>query len=143
MRERSKSNTSLFLLEMLMVCGFLLYCSSIFVKAFVKSDEISRYTQLHNNCILYAQSLAEEWKAGQINIGSNETLYYILDDGFSVIDASVEPIETKNVECRVFCSELEESSYIKELNITMSKEDEVLYTLTVSRFGGGSEYEEE
>lgn len=130
MTVRSKSNTSLFILEMIIVCGFLLYCSSIFVKAFVKTEEISRYTKLQNEAILFSQQLAEDWKAGKIDVGVMETCYYQLVDGeVKIVDSNF-----NGMVCKVSSTELEESMYLEELNLQVCYDTQSLYSLIVTRF---------
>ena len=42
MRDTKKSGSGIFLMEMIMVCGFFLLCAAVCVRAFVQADSLSR-----------------------------------------------------------------------------------------------------
>ena len=74
MRDTKKSGSGIFLMEMIMVCGFFLLCAAVCVRAFVQADSLSRMAREKNQAVLAAQNLGEMWKDGQIS-GEGE-LYF-------------------------------------------------------------------
>lgn len=137
--KKRKINTSIFLMEMIMVCGFLMISISLCVQGFAKARDISKLAEDKGNAVLVAQSLAEEFES---------------DDSFKDIQTMDIRIaydkdwnETRDEEseeyiCRLHISDLGESRACKELNIGIYKEDKLLYDLTVSRFCGEDEGEQ-
>lgn len=65
MNRKSGSGSGPFLMEMIVVVGFFVICSTICVMVFVKADRISRHAWDMNQAVEMAQSLAEELKAGE------------------------------------------------------------------------------
>ena len=63
MNSRKRSGSGIFLMEMIMVCGFFLLCAAVCIRVFVRSDAMSRLAREKNQAVLAAESLAETWKA--------------------------------------------------------------------------------
>lgn len=66
MNSRKRSASGIFLMEMIMVCGFFLLCAVVCIRVFVRSDAMSRLAREKNEAVLAAESLAETWKAREI-----------------------------------------------------------------------------
>ena len=66
MNSRKRSGSGIFLMEMIMVCGFFLLCAAVCVQVFIKADSMSRLAREKNQAVLAAQSLGELWKAGEL-----------------------------------------------------------------------------
>lgn len=62
MNSRKRSGSGIFLMEMIMVCGFFLLCAAVCIRVFVRSDAMSRLAREKNQAVLAAESLAETWK---------------------------------------------------------------------------------
>lgn len=132
-QRKRKLNTSIFLMEMIMVCGFLMISASLCVRGFGKANEISRRAEDKGKAVILAQSYAEDFKSGrefkeiqEMNISVNYDKDWI------------ETSDEKEVKytCRLNISDLEESTNIKEMNIGVYEGGDMLYDLTVSRFDG-------
>ena len=52
MRDTKKSGSGIFLMEMIMVCGFFLLCAAVCVRAFVQADSLSRMAREKNQAVL-------------------------------------------------------------------------------------------
>lgn len=63
MNSRKRSGSGIFLMEMIMVCGFFLLCAAVCIQVFMRSDAMSRLAREKNQAVLAAESLAETWKA--------------------------------------------------------------------------------
>lgn len=63
MNSRKRASSGIFLMEMIMVCGFFLLCAAVCIRVFVRSDAMSRLAREKNEAVLAAESLAETWKA--------------------------------------------------------------------------------
>lgn len=72
MNRKSGSGSGPFLMEMLAVVGFFILCASICVTVFAKADQISREARDLNQAVLKAQSLAEEMKAGAVELDKGD-----------------------------------------------------------------------
>ena len=66
--KKRKINTSIFLMEMIMVCGFLMISISLCVQGFAKARDISKLAEDKGNAVLVAQSLAEEFEIGRAHV---------------------------------------------------------------------------
>ncbi len=62
MNSRKRSGSGVFLMEMIMVCGFFLLCAAICIRVFIQADSMSRLARETNQAVLAAESLAENWK---------------------------------------------------------------------------------
>lgn len=131
--KKRKINTSIFLMEMIMVCSFLMISISLCVQGFAKARDISKLAEDKGNAVLVAQSLAEEFESDDsfkdiqtmdIRIAYNKNWNETTDE------------KSEEYICRLHISSLEESKACKELSIGIYKENELLYDLTVSRFCG-------
>lgn len=70
MNSRKRSGSGIFLMEMIMVCGFFLLCAAVCIRVFVRSDAMSRLAREKNQAVLAAESLAETWKVkGMAGLG--------------------------------------------------------------------------
>ena len=58
-----KQHSGIFMMEMIMVVFFFILCASICILVFVKADRMSREAADLNQSVLIAQSVAEVWKA--------------------------------------------------------------------------------
>lgn len=67
MSSQKRSGSGIFLMEMIMVCGFFLLCAALCVQVFMRSDAMSRLAREKNQAVLAAESLAETWKAEGID----------------------------------------------------------------------------
>lgn len=63
MNSRKRSGSGIFLMEMIMVCGFFLLCAAVCIQVFMRSDAMSRLAREKNQAVLAAESLADTWKA--------------------------------------------------------------------------------
>ena len=63
MNSRKRSGSGIFLMEMIMVCGFFLLCAAVCIQVFMRSDAMRRLAREKNQAVLAAESLAETWKA--------------------------------------------------------------------------------
>lgn len=63
MNSRKRSGSGIFLMEMIMVCGFFLLCASVCIQVFLRADSMSRLAREKNQAVLAAESLADTWKA--------------------------------------------------------------------------------
>ncbi|MDO5415608.1 MAG: hypothetical protein Q4F29_00265 [Lachnospiraceae bacterium] len=66
MNDRKRSGSGIFLMEMILVSGFFLFCAAVCIQVFVRADSMSRRARELNEAVLAAQSIAEEWKAGEL-----------------------------------------------------------------------------
>lgn len=64
MNSRKGSGSGIFLMEMIMVCGFFLLCAAVCIRVFIQADSMSRLARETNQAVLAAESLADGWKAG-------------------------------------------------------------------------------
>ncbi len=62
MNSKKRSGSGIFLMEMIMVCGFFLLCAAVCIQVFLKSDSMSRLAREKNQAVLAAESLADAWK---------------------------------------------------------------------------------
>lgn len=62
MNSRKRSGSGIFLMEMIMVCGFFLLCAAICIRVFIQADSMSRLARETNQAVLAAESLADGWK---------------------------------------------------------------------------------
>lgn len=62
MNSRKRSGSGVFLMEMIMVCGFFLLCAAICIRVFIQADSMSRLAREMNQAVLAAESLADGWK---------------------------------------------------------------------------------
>ena len=58
MNSRKRSGSGIFLMEMIMVCGFFLLCAAVCIQVFMRSDAMSRLAREKNQAVLAAESLA-------------------------------------------------------------------------------------
>lgn len=63
MNSRKQSGSGIFLMEMIMVCGFFLLSAAVCIQVFLKADSMSRLAREKNQAVLAAESLADTWKA--------------------------------------------------------------------------------
>ncbi len=63
MNSKKRSGSGIFLMEMIMVCGFFLLCAAVCIQVFLRADSMSRLAREKNQAILAAESLADTWKA--------------------------------------------------------------------------------
>lgn len=97
MSSRRRSGSGIFLMEMIMVCGFFLLCASVCVQVFIKADSMSRLAREKNQAVLAAQSLGERWKAGELKLdGDAEQSGMSMVSGESEVffDEDWKPVET-------------------------------------------------
>lgn len=97
MNSRKRSGSGIFLMEMIMVCGFFLLCAAVCIQVFMRSDAMSRLARERNQAVLAAESLAETWKAGGIEaltakegreLSEGETGYTLFfDQNWKLMDA--------------------------------------------------------
>ncbi|MEY8339049.1 hypothetical protein AALB16_13700 [Lachnospiraceae bacterium 62-35] len=64
--KKSGLGTSVFMMEMIMVVFFFSLCVAVCILVFVKADSISRLAADTNQAVTRAESIAEIFKAGQI-----------------------------------------------------------------------------
>ncbi len=64
MNSRKGSGSGIFLMEMIMVCGFFLLCAAVCIRVFIQADHMSRRAREMNQSVLAAESLADRWKVG-------------------------------------------------------------------------------
>ena len=57
MNSRKRSGSGIFLMEMIMVCGFFLVCAVVCVRVFVRAESMSRLAREKNQAVLAAQRL--------------------------------------------------------------------------------------
>lgn len=62
MNSKKRSGSGIFLMEMIMVCGFFLLCAAVCIQVFLRSDSMSRLAREKNQAVLAAESLADTWK---------------------------------------------------------------------------------
>ncbi|MGN0158735.1 MAG: hypothetical protein ACI39W_06310 [Brotaphodocola sp.] len=62
MNKKNSSGSGVFLMEMIMVVGFFLICTSVCMLAFAKANYLSQLAQDRNQAVLKAESMAEIWK---------------------------------------------------------------------------------
>lgn len=127
--KKRKINTSIFLMEMIMVCGFLMISVSLCVQGFAKAREISVLAEDKGNAVLIAQSLAEDFKSDESFKEMQE-----MDISIKYDKDWKETKENEKYTCKLHISNLEESNNIQEMNIGVYKGNDLLYDLTVSRF---------
>ncbi|MDO5550118.1 MAG: hypothetical protein Q4F76_03030 [Lachnospiraceae bacterium] len=48
MNSRKRSGSGVFLMEMIMVCGFFLLCAAICIRVFIQADSMSRLARETN-----------------------------------------------------------------------------------------------
>ncbi len=102
MNSRKRSGSGIFLMEMIMVCGFFLVCAVVCVRVFVRADSMSRLAREKNQAVLAAQSLGELWKAGDLQSGERicfDEDWKRLEDGeegwyAAVLSVESEPAKT-------------------------------------------------
>ena len=63
MNSKKRSGSGIFLMEMIMVCGFFLLCAAVCIQVFLRADSMSRLAREKNQAVLAAESLADAWKA--------------------------------------------------------------------------------
>ncbi len=64
MNSRKGSSSGIFLMEMIMVCGFFLLCAAVCIRVFIQADSMSRLAREMNQAVLAAESVADRWKVG-------------------------------------------------------------------------------
>ncbi len=62
MNSRKRSGSGIFLMEMIMVCGFFLLSAAVCIQVFLRADSMSRLAREKNQAVLAAESLADTWK---------------------------------------------------------------------------------
>ena len=63
MESKRDSGTAMFLMEIIAVVCFFLLCAGVCILAFVKANHLSRLAKDVNYASLAAESVAEVWKA--------------------------------------------------------------------------------
>lgn len=66
MNSRKGSSSGIFLMEMIMVCGFFLLCAAVCIRVFIQADHMSRRAREMNQSVLAAESVADRWKVGDL-----------------------------------------------------------------------------
>ncbi len=66
MKNKRDSGTAMFLMEMIAVVCFFILCAGVCILAFVKADQISCLAKDTNYASLAAESVAEIWKAQDV-----------------------------------------------------------------------------
>lgn len=150
-----KQHSGIFMMEMIMVVFFFILCASVCILVFVKADRMSREAADLNQSVLIAQSVAEVWKA-EGTAGLKQRLGASIsapDDGGGT--DSGEPARNqyvmefdKNGSCaehtlnsggddkkgeKVYTAVLSADEAEGLAEITVSREENSVYTLSVSR----------
>lgn len=79
MKNKRDSGTALFLMEMIAVVCFFILCASICILVFVRANNLSRLARDTNQASLAAESVAEIWKAEDLE--GLETRFGMEEDG--------------------------------------------------------------
>ena len=66
MKNKRDSGTALFLMEMIAVVCFFILCASVCILVFVRANNLSRLAKDTNQASLAAESVAEVWKAQEV-----------------------------------------------------------------------------
>ena len=66
MKSKRDSGTALFLMEMIAVVCFFILCASVCILVFVRANNLSRLAKDTNQASLAAESVAEIWKAEDV-----------------------------------------------------------------------------
>lgn len=131
--RKRKLNTSIFLMEMIVICGFLCLSAGLCIKGFVKAHELSKYAEDKGKAIIIAQGYAEEFKGIKFDNLQEMNIQINYDKDWN---------ETKDEkEIKYYCKmilEHKENRMLRELNIEIyNKNDELLYDLYTGKLGDG------
>lgn len=147
MSSRKGSGSGIFLMEMIMVCGFFLLCAAVCIRVFVRSDAMSRLAREKNQAVLAAESLAETWKAEgmegvlaqafaeQESLGEETHYTLFFDKDWALLDTAPAGTETP----------AENAFFIAELALGEEEADQgrMEYLNLVFRRGGAHPYRQE
>lgn len=150
-----KQHSGIFMMEMIMVIFFFILCASVCILVFVKGDRMSRDAADLNQSVLIAQSVAEVWKlegpegleqrfgAGspaQINTSGAEDSddvknRYVMgfDKNGSRTEGGSEGGGDGKKNEKVYTAVLLADEAEGSAEITVSREENSVYTLSVSR----------
>lgn len=135
-----KSGSNLFLMEMLVVVLFFILCASTCILVFVKSNNMSSLAKDTNQSVIVSESIAEFFKAGRMDLCSEEMKARIGEDGSYeiLLDRDWNYITDEEV-----CAYKADISVVKEagmenalIRITRIRDAMVLYELDVSSYRG-------
>lgn len=135
MNKKSGSGSGLFLMEMIVVVFFFIICASFCIMIFVKANNMSRMAKDTNQSVLFAESIAEVWKA-KGDEGLTEVLK-ALDEGNGYYRVfRDENWEQADQEHAAYAARvhLTEADSIEDAEITVEKGGTEIYQLQVSRY---------
>lgn len=147
MNDRKRSGSGIFLMEMIMVCGFFLLCAAVCIHVFLRADAMSRLAREKNQAVLAAESLADRWKVYGLG-GESEAAFWD-QDWNPVQDGQAEnPCFAASLACKT--EQQTEDGTLESLTIEIGRgsghsrrkelNGQFLYTLEVKRYipAGGS-----
>ena len=151
---RRKQHSGIFMMEMIMVVFFFILCASICILVFVKADRMSREAADLNQSVLIAQSVAGVWKsegpeglkqrfdadgpAADRNSATDEEgarNRYVMEfdkNGSSAKNTPAGSGDERTSE-KVYTAVLSADEAEGSAEITVSREENSVYTLSVSR----------
>ena len=104
-----RNKTTLSLMELTLMLLLFAGAASVCLRAFALSDRLSRQAEQRDRAVLWAQTMAENWKSLDGNIDKVETLYIENESGDGWIACLDEDWGlTEDVESAVYEAELRE-----------------------------------
>lgn len=131
MNNNKNSGWSMPLMEMIIAVCFFILCAGVCVRVFAKAESMSRIADETSYSIMMSQNIAEAVKA-EGEAGLTETLGAIaVEDGHFRMEWSVEDGQTYQADIRT-----SEADDMLQADIAISKKEQVLYELSVSKYLG-------
>jgi hypothetical protein len=128
-----KHPSGVFMMEMIAVVFFFIFCAGICIKTFVKADFMSREAADLNQGVLIAQSVAEVWKDNGPEGLKSRFQAYVAEDGSESyamgFDKAGDPCEKEKA---VFVVRTEITGPGR-VEMTVSRNGKSVYSLTVNR----------
>lgn len=141
---KTKSRTSLVLMELIITIMFFSLCSAVCVQLFVQSHLISKDAYELNNAVAKAQGFAEVMRGTDGSFSSVLSMYPEAvndnDNSFEIYyDSEFNSIKTDNPSLDadyVSVVEMNQLSKIQNMNITVVRlsDDETIYTLDATKY---------
>jgi len=120
-------SSGLFLMEMIAVILFFSICSGICIQAFAKADGMSRKAENLNHAVVRAESIADTIRSENGNADAgNGTFYW--DRNWKLLPGK------ENAEFRAVTESSEDDSHMQKSDITIYRNEEVLFQMTVEHY---------
>lgn len=132
MNRKNSSGSGMFLMEMIVVVGFFIFCASICILAYARSDHASGLAVDRNQAVSAAQSMVEVWKLSDEEDTAEHTAYWdgdwaaVPDPGQAQFHAQMK-VET-------------EAGGMSTAQVTVyrDRDDEELFSLEAKKYRGGN-----